>query len=159
MRFTSLLSYIISGLLVYLSFWIAEGSHFNPLMFWDLASFLVILGGLSISLVNFKFSEIINALKDSISGQPANDFRSRYELDKVVLKSMGNYVIFAAVIFFVLTFIMVMGTLESTAKLGPNLAVALLVIMYAVILKVVMFIPFSVALDKKMLQIQVKSEG
>ncbi len=159
MRLTSLVSYIISGLLIYLSFWIAEGSNFNPLMFWDLASFLVILGGLAINLVNFKFSEIINALKDSFSSIPGNDFRARYELDKVIIRSMGNFVLFAAVIFFVLSFILVLGSLESTAKLGPSLAVSLLVIIYAVTLKVLLFIPLSVSLDKKILQLQEKAAG
>jgi flagellar motor component MotA len=156
MRFTSLISYLISILLIYLSFYVAEGDHFNPLMFWDLSSFLVILGGLSISLVNFRASEIVNALKDSLATIPSNDFMARYELDKVVIRSIGNFVLFAAVIFFVLTFIMVMGTLESTAKLGPGLAVSLLVIIYAVILKVLIFLPLSVSLDKKVLQLQEK---
>jgi flagellar motor component MotA len=152
MRLTSLLSYILGGLIIYLGFYIAEGDHFNPLAFWDLASFLVILGGIMISLVNFKFSEIAGALKDALYSLPANDFRSRYELDRVIIRSMGNFVIYAAVIFFVLTFIMVMGSLESTAKLGPSIAVSLLVIMYAVIFKVFLCIPLAVSLEKKFLQ-------
>lgn len=151
MRFTSYLSYLIGFSLIYLSVYIAEGSHFNILVFWDLSSALVILAGILITFINFHFSEVFNAFKDSILSQKNEGFIERSEISKMVIKSMSNYIMYFSIFSFAISMIMSLGNMETTQQLGNSIAVSLLVLVYAVIAKFVILSPMCISIEKKLL--------
>lgn len=153
MGLVSIVSYIISGLLIFASLFVAEGSHLNLLYFWDLSSFIVILAGFFIILVNFRFSEVFNAVADALSRKNRQGFEDRYELDKIVINSIGSYTLSAAILVTILAFIILMGNLQDVSKLGPSLALTSITLLYAVIVKVFFVTPLNTSLDKKMTQL------
>lgn len=150
MSLLSLIAYIVSGVLIYLSFWVAEGDHFEPLMFWDLSSFIGILGGAFIVLANFKFSEVYNAIADALSKNKRVGFEERYSLNKIVINAIGNYTLFSSVLISIVAFIITLSYLTQLNKLGVSIAVILTSILYAVIVRLFFVIPLNTSLDKKM---------
>lgn len=149
MRLASFFAYSLSILFVYMSLWIAEGSYLNLMYFWDFSSIIVILAGLCASLINFKFSEIFYAIKDSLIKNQTEDFKNRYSLDVVVIKTMGNYVLFASLISFILELIISLANANSAQKLGASIAVSFIVLLYGLIFKFIVFSPLLVSLQKK----------
>lgn len=152
MRLLSIFSYLLSGLLLYMSFYIAEGSRFNLLEFWDLSSLLAIVASFFIILVNFKFSEVYNAIADSISKNKREGFEERYELNKIIINSIGSYSLFSAILTTIVALIIVLGNLADTSKLGASIAIILIVMLYAMIVKLFFVIPLNTSLDKKIVQ-------
>ncbi|MFN8576512.1 MAG: hypothetical protein U0354_06620 [Candidatus Sericytochromatia bacterium] len=153
MRLLSVFSYLLSGLLLYMSFYIAEGSRFNLLEFWDLSSVLAIVASFFIILVNFKFSEVYNAIVDAISKNKREGFEERYELNKIIINAIGSYSLFSAILTTIVALIIVLGNLADTSKLGVSIAIILIVMLYAMIVKLFFVIPLNTSLDKKMVQI------
>lgn len=149
MRLASFFAYSLSILFVYMSLWIAEGSYLNLMYFWDFSSAIVIIAGLCASLINFKFSEIFYAIKDSLIKNQTEDFKTRYSLDVVVIKTMGNYVLFASLISFILELIISLANANSAQKLGASIAVSFIVLLYGLIFKFIVFSPLLVSLQKK----------
>lgn len=153
MGLTSLVSYIISGLLIWASFYIAEGNHFNILMFWDLSAFVIILAGLMITFVNFRFSEVYNAIADGLTKRLREGFEERYELNKIIIKSIGTYTLYTSLLMFFVALIIILGNLDSLDKLGASIAVAIIVFLYALMVRLFIVVPLNTSLDKKMTKV------
>jgi flagellar motor component MotA len=153
MRVLSVVSYVFSGLLLYLSFWIAEGSNFNLLSFWDLSSLLTIIASFFIILVNFRFSEIYNAIFDALSKTNRQGFEERYELNKIIINSIGSYSLFSSILASIVALIITLGNLADTSKLGVSIAIILIVMLYAIIVRLFFVIPLNISLDKKMVKV------
>ncbi|MFN8674273.1 MAG: hypothetical protein U0457_19595 [Candidatus Sericytochromatia bacterium] len=149
MRFTSFIAYGLGFLFIYASMFIAEGPHLNLWNFWDLSSAITILAGLSASLINFKFSEIFNAIFDSITSKNNEKVQERLDLDLVVIKTMSSYVMAASLITFFLALILILGNAEDTKRLGVMIAVSILILMYGLFFKYIIFLPMTIALEKK----------
>lgn len=150
MTLLSLIAYVMSGLLIYLSFFIAEGSRFNFTIFWDLPSFIAILAGIFIVLVNFKFSEIYNAVFDALSKNKREGFEDRYKINKIVITSIGSYTMFSAILMSIVATIITLGNIDQLNRLGISLAIILISVLYAVIVRLFFVIPLNTSLDKKM---------
>ena len=153
MRITSFFSYVVSGLFVFLSLWVAEGSHLNILEFWDISSFILILGSFLMVLVNFKFSEVFNAIADALTKKVRIGFEERYNLDKLVISSIGTYTMYASILMFILASIIVASNLTEIKQLGPSFAVTSTVILYAMIIKLFLITPLNTSLDKKITEV------
>ena len=153
MRIASVVSYGLSLLFIYLSMLIAEGSHLNLWYFWDLSAFIMILVGLVMTLVNFKFSEIFNAVSDSLSKNIKVGFAERYNVNKLIISSVGTYTLYAAIVTFILAFIIVMSNITELSKLGPSIGLASIVLLYAAIIKLFMVTPLNTSLDRKMTEL------
>ncbi|MEK7432705.1 MAG: hypothetical protein AABZ74_06215 [Cyanobacteriota bacterium] len=149
MRLISIFAYSLSILFIYMSLWIAEGSYLNLMAFWDISAFVVILAGLCASLINFKFSEIFYAIKDSLSKNKTEDFKIRYSLDIIILETMGNYVITASLILFIMNLILCLSAFDSPEQLGSSIAISFIVLLYGLIFKFIIFSPLLVSLQKK----------
>lgn len=149
MRFASFISYIVGFALMYLSIYVAEGSHFDILVFWDLSSALVILAGFLITFINFRFSEIFNAFKDSLLQNKTDGFSTRFEISKTVIKSMGNYIMYLSILSFAISMIMILANAGNTSQLGNGIAVSLLVLVYGAISKFLILAPMYTSIEKK----------
>ena len=154
MRILSLLPYVLSTFLIGTSLYMSEGSNINIMMFWDISAFVAIIAGLLIILVNFKFSEVFNALADSLSEKVRIGFKERYEVDKVIIKSIGSYTLIASLLIFSIDMILILGNLQSSEKVGSSFALSIIIILYALIIRFLFVLPVSISLDKKMSKIK-----
>lgn len=76
--------------------------------------------------------------------------------DKVLVREAAGYfsslslytMAVGSVVFFT-GLIAVLGNLEDRSSVGPNLAVALITLLYAAILCILIFLPFKIALEKR----------
>ena len=152
MNLLSVISYVFSGLLIYLSFIVAEGQYFKPLSYWDLSSFLIIMSGFFIILFNFKFSEIYNAIIDALSKNKREGFEERYELNKIVVNSIGTYTLFSSILASIVAVITILGNLADMSKLGPSIAIVLITFLYWSIIRLFFVAPLNISLDKKMIK-------
>ncbi len=157
MRISSFVSYVVAGLFLYLSFWVAEGNHFNLWSFWDISSFIIILGGFLMTLVNFKFSEVFNAFSDALSKNKKEGFEDRYYVNKIVISSIGNYTLSVSVVMFIVSLITIIANLGDSVntinKAGSSFAVITIVLLYAFMVRLFLVTPLNTSLDKKMSQI------
>lgn len=149
MRLVSLIAYAISFLFVYLSIYIAEGSRFSPMILWDFSSALIILAGICATLINFKFSEIVNAFSDSLSGKRKELAKDRHEMGNLVIKTMSNYVFMLSVASFIMSMIFSLGNMESVKSLGNSIAISFIVLIYGVFFKYIVFSPLLISLNNK----------
>ncbi len=62
---------------------------------------------------------------------------------------MGNYVLFASLISFILELIISLANANSAQKLGASIAVSFIVLLYGLIFKFIVFSPLLVSLQKK----------
>ncbi|MBC7475977.1 MAG: hypothetical protein H7263_16970, partial [Candidatus Sericytochromatia bacterium] len=132
--------------LIYLSLYITEGDYLKLNFLINLPVLLSILAGLIISLANFKLSEIKNALKVALSDQKL-DIES-INNSKKIIKHILKTIISALSVNFVLIFItMLLQT--SVAKIGPYLAILFVGFIYLITLKLFIFMPLEISLDKK----------
>lgn len=151
MRLTSILSYLLSGLMIYASGYVAEGEHFSLWMFWDISSFIAILGAFIAVLINFKFSEVYNAIVDGLSNLPRKNFQERIEVDKLVINSIWKYTLQCSLLVFIISLIIILGNIAETSKLGPSISVCLIIMLYAVMVKFLLVNPLLISIEKKSL--------
>jgi flagellar motor component MotA len=64
--------------------------------------------------------------------------------------SLSLYTLAVGSVVFFTGLIAVLGNLEDTSSVGPNLALALITLLYAGLLCVLIFLPFRIALEKRM---------
>lgn len=146
MKKSAIIPYLLSLILIYLSLYITEGDYLKLNFLINLPVLLSILAGLIISLANFKLSEIKNALKVALSDQKL-DIES-INNSKKIIKHILKTIISALSVNFVLIFItMLLQT--SVAKIGPYLAILFVGFIYLITLKLFIFMPLEISLDKK----------
>mgnify|MGYP001580344246 CR=1 FL=1 len=146
-----LFSYLISIVIMVIAIKI-NGGEKVLLDFYSLGSLVIILAGFTISLVNFKVSEILNAFKDAMFNSTKMELTERHELDKAIFSTMGNYIIFASILCTLSNILFMLMNLEDTFKASHQFAVSCLPILYAVILKFLFFAPLITSIEKKTLQ-------
>ena len=119
----------------------------NPLFYVDMASLLVILiFGLLVSLFFYGLTPGFLYFKAVFQIDPQPEI-TRQAVK--YFKNMGAYTLAAGLFGFLTGMIAVLADISDTAKIGPNLAVALITMLYAVILNMVVFIPFRMILERK----------
>lgn len=145
MRLFSLLSYFSAIILMVYSI----GSLESLAAFYDIPSILFVIGGLFIAVANFRLSEIFTAFRDVFSSKTNDEIKKRAELDKKIFTTMSSYTVIASVIGAIVGVIIILGNLEDIKMLGPSLALASLPVFYAILLKLLVFMPLTISIDKK----------
>ena len=64
-------------------------------------------------------------------------------------RSMAGYTLAVGLMGFILGMIAVLANLEDTSSVGPNLAVGIITVLYAVMVNMAVFIPFRAALERQ----------
>ena len=64
-------------------------------------------------------------------------------------RNMTSVTLTAGLLGFILGIIGMLANMKDTAKMGPNLAVALITVLYAGVLIMTVFIPFRIVLEKR----------
>ncbi len=149
MRFFSIIAYAASGACLYMALLMAWGGNFNFLYIYDLSAVIGLIAGITLSLINFRFSEIFRAIKDSLSGSPKS-----YEilnLDRNVLQTAWKYLFSVSVILVFAVMVIILSNLGDTTKLGPSLAIMSIIPLYTLILKFFIFMPLEISLEKKII--------
>ena len=65
---------------------------------------------------------------------------------------LRSYLIFSALIAFMIGFILIMATVEDLSRIGPYTSVAVVCIFYALVLILLVTIPFKAGLEKKKIE-------
>ncbi|MFN4150306.1 MAG: hypothetical protein ACK4IX_05140 [Candidatus Sericytochromatia bacterium] len=149
MRFIKILFYFSSLFVFFLSLKIAYGDKINIFYFWDISSLISIIAAFAFSIINFKLSEIISAIKSSISIKEENV--SNLKKNKIIIKSLWTKTITMANIVTLIFGVILFSYISDTSKIGPSLAVMAIVYIYALALKIFIFTPLEISIDKKII--------
>jgi hypothetical protein len=149
MKFVKILLYFSSIFVFFLSLNIAYGNKFNLLSFWDISSLVSIIAGFAFSIINFKLSEIIFAIKSSISNKEENI--NSLKKNKIIIKSLWTKTLTMANVASLLFGVILFSYISDTSKIGPSLAVMGIVYIYSLALKIFIFTPLEVSIDKKII--------
>lgn len=149
MKFIKILFYFSSLFVFYLSLKIAYGNDFNILSFWDISSLIAMISAFAFSIINFKLSEIIYAIKSSISSKEENIINLKK--NKIIIKSLWAKTITMANVLTLIFGVILFSYISDTSKIGPSLAVMAIVYIYALALKIFIFTPLEVSIEKKII--------
>jgi len=125
----------------------------------NIPSLLFVLIGFVLLFANFSVSEIFNAFKDSFGKTINPEFRERYKLGSFVIKTAGNYILYIGIIGTIIGLIMVLANVGSMDNLGSSFGLAIITIFYAILIKLVILLPLSNSLDKKVILLEQSKKG
>lgn len=126
----------------------------NFFIFYDLASFFFLIGGLILLFANFKLSEILKALKNSLSKIDLE--KSEILTSQNVIESIWNKLLLSVIVLVITGIIQVASNLNDTTKIGPSLALILLGVVYTLTIKIFLINPMEISLKKKIIFIEDK---
>lgn len=117
--------------------------------FLNLITFgIIILIPVILSLSSYSPAEIKESF--SIAFQKKENTKSRYEKALNYFKALNKYLAGAAVIGILIAFVAVLTNYEDKKNFGLGLSVSLLIILYAAVLIILIVVPFTTALRKKL---------
>ena len=121
------------------------------LYFLDLLSvvFMVALP-LLIALATYSPAEIVDCFAVAFSKERVDI--GRIEKGIHFFSILRSYLIITALIAFMIGFILIMATVEDLSQIGPYAAVAVVCIYYALLLILLVTIPFKAGLEKKKIE-------
>lgn len=149
MKFIKIFFYFSSIFVFFLSLNIAYGNKFNILSFWDPSSLVSMIAAFVFSIINFKLSEIISAIKSSISIKEENV--NNLKKNKIIIRSLWTKTITMANVVSLLFGVILFGYISDTSKIGPSIAIMGIVYIYSLALKIFIFTPLEVSIDKKII--------
>ena len=120
------------------------------LVFVDCISFLLIFSFSTLaSLTNYSFKEGWQMFRRAFG----NRTFSLIEIQQAVLffRNLGLYILLSGVLGFIAGVIFMMVNLEDTSSVGPNMAVALLALFYAVVIRQFFIQPLLNSLEQRAL--------
>lgn len=126
----------------------------KPQDFIDLPSAFFVFAGILFTLTNFKFSELLQAIKDAINSPATQENIGSFQLSTHIFKSMGNYVVASSIIGVILGIIQALGNLHEVRAIGPAIAVSLIVPLYAVFFKTIFLGFFTNSIERKLVEIK-----
>ncbi|MDC7231620.1 MAG: MotA/TolQ/ExbB proton channel family protein [Spirochaetales bacterium] len=137
--------YLIFFVLILVALYLFTGA--SILIYLDIASLLVIALFLTIlSIFTTRFKRCMGYYKAVFNPDADRDLleaSSRY---------FGNFTLYTMLVGavgFLTGIIAMLANLEDTASVGPNLAVALITLLYAALLCLMVFLPFKLSLDSR----------
>jgi len=139
------LSFVISCILIYLVIILSGGSL---LTYIDLPSLILVLA-LPICMLRFgwSFTEMKNIFSSIFSSKPEKKILANAAC---FFNTMSKYFIFSGIVGVFIGLIAIMKNLEDPKMLGPNLAVAMITILYGSFFSLTVAIPLA-AMSKKQL--------
>ena len=149
MRIFSVIAYLISAICLYMAMLITWGTNnVNIINFWDLSSMALIIASFFLSTVNFKFSEIFRAVRSAISS--SNSSYENLVFSKKVIQSTWNN-LFNMSLFAMLAVSIIICANAELSKLGHSLGIMLIITLYALLLRLFIFMPLEISLEKKII--------
>jgi flagellar motor component MotA len=73
---------------------------------------------------------------------------------KTFFENYGKTIFSISFVAFIIAFVAIMKNLENIGTLGPNMAAASIVLLYAGIMNMVIIIPYKIIIRKKMMEIE-----
>lgn len=122
---------------------------FNILSFYDISSFITMIGGFIFTLVNFRFKEIAKTIFISFSRKELEV--EELELKNKVINSLWKNSIAFAWIISLIAFVIIFTQINDLRRLGPSIAVISISALYAVLLKSFLIIPVETSIKRKMI--------
>lgn len=114
---------------------------------WDVTSLIFIGAGYLYALHHFSLRDILRVFNSDI---PEDLQKAQY-----FLKQLGNYGLYAGTLALFLGFVHALGNLDEIKALGVAMALSVLPIFYALLIKVLVLLPWSNALEHKALPYKV----
>lgn len=134
---------LLALLLLLAVMWMNNQSLLN---YFDIASVLVVCGGLAYLPVAFHPRHLWHALLDAIWPAQA-EHAERYAVSAYVWGAAGRYLVAFGLIGFFLGLVQGMGNLDDTAAFGTSLALSLLPLLYASALYLLLCLPVQLRLQ------------
>lgn len=145
--------FILISILVLLIAFILEGGEIRNL-FQFTALFALIFTVIFSTLATFKFSEIINVFKDGFSQKVIDTKVKDYEKGILITKSVEKLIHFWSITILTMAIIFALGAVSNAIQLGRSVAIAFMVILYAVILRASILTPVENELNRKLFELK-----
>lgn len=120
--------------------------------FWDLPSVLFVAAGALSSLAVFKFSDLVFALQDALDLSDTAVFAGRAARSRLVLRGVGTLLLLAGGSCTLMGVVQSLGNLDTMRDLGAALALSLLGLIYALVLRYLVVFPLEIALLRRQYQ-------
>lgn len=124
----------------------------NILLFLHyLSALLVLLPSAFLALSSYSFNEIGRAFRSAF----ANNQTTPVDLQNALLffTSLCSYVLLSAGIATLIGFIAILGHIGDKSMIGTGVAMSLLSILYALVLLLVIILPFKTGIKKKLIEL------
>lgn len=131
----------------------AEGHGFFGAHWWnyfDLASVVFIFAGCLFSLVVFRFSDVVFALQDGLGFSEHENLQERGAKSLIVLRGIGGFVLLSGASCTMIGIIQAMGNIEAK-YIGPAMALSLLALFYALIVRYFLIFPLELSVRRRLL--------
>ncbi len=138
MKLRFLCSMIVAALIFVLTVFVSGG---NPLFYIDLPTFLIVgIAPLVYQLASFGFAKFGNAFSSPLKKNSSMaEITQALAFFKTYNKSTWAFTLMAVGV----SFIEILTNLMEPEKLGPNMAVAILSVLYAALINLLLILPYT----------------
>lgn len=120
--------------------------------FWDLPSAMFVAAGALSALAVFKLSDLVFALQDALGMSETAVFAARSARSLLVLRGVGALLLLAGGSCTLMGVVQALGNLDSMRDLGLAMALSLLSLIYALVLRYLVLFPLEIALLRRQYQ-------